>query len=227
MDQRIENLPSGKTIIRHYADDGQLTKEMHSYGALGIACSMTYSDGSKIEELYFVKQRLVGRKRYEKARLDFPDMPAADESIADVGAEMNKLVRQERRQHLEAAKRHESDPKRAEENDAFCTGLMNEGECQDAMIWIKSTSHTLGEIDNANSCKVLERLTRCGCKRIFACQIDRYEDGLKNTGHLVVELPKETAVRQKTFLEIDKLARSRGFCAPFDDGQQYAYIHLD
>jgi hypothetical protein len=227
MDQRIENLPSGKTVIRDYADDGQLTKEMHAYGALDIACSMSFSGGTKVEELYFVKQRMVARTRYEKARLNFSDMPAADESIEDAGAELNELVRKERRRHLEASKLHKPDPKQAEESDAFCVGLMDEGECRDAITWINSESHTLGEFDHAKSCKLLERLTHCGCRQIFACQIDRYDDGLENTGHLVVELPKETTVRQETFREIDKLARSRGFCAPFDDGQSYAYIHLD
>jgi hypothetical protein len=110
MNADFENLPSGKSITRRFADDGQLLEESHSYGALDIGCSMTYGNGAKIQELYFVKKRMVRRARYEKERLNFPDMPPADRALADAGVEMTKLARKGDRQRAESNKRRRANP---------------------------------------------------------------------------------------------------------------------
>jgi ankyrin repeat protein len=106
----IENVPSGKSITRRFGDDGQLLEESHSYGALEIGCSITYGNGAKIQELYFVKKRMVRRARYEKERLNFPDMPPADPALADTGGEMAKLARKGDRQRVASNKRRRANP---------------------------------------------------------------------------------------------------------------------
>jgi hypothetical protein len=63
-----EKLPSGKTILRRYADNGSLLEETHSYGLLEIGIQMDFAAGIKTGELYFRKHRMVGRRSYEKAR---------------------------------------------------------------------------------------------------------------------------------------------------------------
>ena len=66
MNHRHEQLPSGKTIMRDFNDDGSLKRETHCYRGLDIGIECTFLEGKKIEETYFAKGRLVGRKTYEK-----------------------------------------------------------------------------------------------------------------------------------------------------------------
>lgn len=110
MSEESEDFPSGKKVIRTIDDDGSLSSEMHSYGMLDIAVNMEYSNGQKTTETYYVKKRLAGRKRYEKARLDYPDMPSADDAMADTGAELIKLVGKEKKQKAAANKRRRENP---------------------------------------------------------------------------------------------------------------------
>jgi hypothetical protein len=105
MKQETEELPTGKTVMRTFDEDGRVTKEMHSYGMLKIACDIEYVSGKRAAESYFVNQRLVGRARYEKARVEYPDMPAADQSLTDTGAALVKLVGKEKKQKSAANKR--------------------------------------------------------------------------------------------------------------------------
>ncbi|MBL9162831.1 MAG: hypothetical protein JNL18_08875 [Planctomycetaceae bacterium] len=108
--EESEELPSGKKTIRTFDDDGNLSSEMHSYGMLDIAMKIEFSAGRKTEETYFVKKRLTGRKRYEKARIAYPDMPAADDALIDSGAELIKLVGKEKKQKAAANKRRKENP---------------------------------------------------------------------------------------------------------------------
>jgi hypothetical protein len=87
-----EHLPSGKVVLRTLDAEGRLVQEMHSYGVLEIACTMEFAADKKIGESYIVKKRVAGRARYEKARVDYPDMPEADTALHDTGAELIRLA---------------------------------------------------------------------------------------------------------------------------------------
>jgi hypothetical protein len=222
-----EQLPSGKTIIRQYDDKGQLASEMHAHGAVDIALMMEFADGTKVGEMYVVKDRLASRKRYEQAREQFPDMPVPDSSLEDASAELIKAANKERRLRQRARKRHQPDPKSARQIDAFCLALMKRGKREDAVTWVKSSQNALGELSPAASQRLVEKLLRLGCRRIHACEIAVYDDGAANTGHLVVELPAEAALRKAVLQEIDRLAAAQGYSGELDDGQRYAYLKLD
>jgi hypothetical protein len=62
---------------------------------------------------------------------------------------------------------------------------------------------------------------------VHACDVDQYDNGEENTGHLVVELPKDSVKRKSLFREVDRLAAQRGSREEFDNGQQYVYVGLD
>jgi hypothetical protein len=221
-----EELPTGKSILREFDDAGQLTSETHGYGMLDIALKVDFDEGTKTEETYFVKRRLVSRSRYEKERLDYPDMPAADNSLQDWAVDLLKAAERERREQCKAAKNHTPDPAAARQIDAFCAEMMGRGEREAAVAWIESPQHTLGELDHAASRRLVAKFARLGCKEIHACEIDHYED-LANTGHLVVELPDQPNQRKAVFREISRLAELQGYSGDFDDGQRYAYVKLD
>jgi hypothetical protein len=222
-----EELPSGKMIFRHFGEDGSLVEESHQYGTLDIGIKYEFEGGVKVSETYFAKRRMVSRRTYEKARTAYNDMPAADNRLDDIGAEMLRAVARERRQRSLEAKRHRPDPDEARRLDAFCSAIMDKGKREDAVQWIQTRSHTLGERNWGGSKRLVNRLSALGCVRICACEVDVYEDGSENTGHLVVELPAEAAARSKILKAIDRLASESGYCGPADDGQRYAYVKLD
>jgi hypothetical protein len=94
-----EQLPSGKTIIRQLLNkEGTRLHEMHCYGGIDIAISFTFQNGSKVEETYLVKNRLVSRKSYEKARTNYPDMPASDDTVEDWEKDLLRDLRVEQKQ---------------------------------------------------------------------------------------------------------------------------------
>ena len=198
-----EQLPSGKTINRHFGDDGSLIEETHSYGLLDIAITLHFKAGTKIDETYFAKKGMVSRRTYEKVRIDYADMPEADGALQDSGAKLLKMVSKERKQRSEAAKRRQPNPGEAQKLDAFCLRVMKKGRTEDAFPWIENKNHTLGERNWNKSKRVVERLLRTGSIHIYACKIDVYGDGIENTGHLVIELPTENATRGKILKEID------------------------
>jgi hypothetical protein len=222
-----EQLPSGKLIVRHFGEDGSLVEEQHTYGTLDVGIWYTFKAGAKIDETYFAKRRMVSRRTYEKARTAYSDMPAADGTLEDSGAALLRAVAKERRQRSAEAKEHRADPDEARKLDAFCSMLMKKGRRENAVTWIGKQNHTLGERDWRRSKRLVERLSALGCVQIYACDVTAYEDGLQNTGHLVVEMPTEDPARTKILKAIGQLASEVGYSGDFDDGQRYAYIKLD
>jgi hypothetical protein len=110
-----EQCPSGKVILRDFDDGGVLVKESHSYGMLDVACLMEFAAGKKVRETYSVNRRMIGRARYEKALVDYPDMPKPDPTLQDADAELTQLMGKERRQRAAAQKRREGNPPSDEE----------------------------------------------------------------------------------------------------------------
>lgn len=209
-----EQLPSGKVIIRHFGEDGSLVEETHCFGALDVAIKYDFRAGVKVDETYFAKGRLVGRRTYEKTRTTYTDMPAADGTVEDSGAELLRALAKERRQRSAEAKQHRPNPDEARKNDAFCSMVMDKGRREDAVQWIQMKSHTLGERNWSSSKRLVDRLTTLRCVHIYACEIDVYEDCFENTGHLVVDLPTEAAARSKILKMIGRLAAETGYSGP-------------
>lgn len=180
----------------------------------------------KTGEMYFLNKKLASRKRYEKARDKYTDMPAPDGQLEDFGGELLKDVRAERRQWAKVAEDHVPDPEAAAQIDSFCESMLAKGTTANADSWLGHDRHTLGEYTHAKSRSLVEKLKRAGAKQIHACDIDCYDDD-ENTGHLVVELPADPAARKSVFREIERLAAAQGYQADFDNGQRYAYVKLD
>jgi hypothetical protein len=104
---------------------------------------------------------------------------------------------------------------------------MKNGKCEDAVQWIQSRNHSLGERSWSRSKRLVDGLSAKGCAKIYVCEIDIYEDSFENTGHLVVELPSEATARSKVLKMIARFAYDSGYSGPFDDGQMLEYIKLD
>jgi len=105
-DFSYEKLPSGKAIMRRFATDGSLVEETQAYGILEIGIQYSFEAGKKNAETYFLKRRMVSRRTYEKARASYADMPPADSTVEDFGADLLRGVRAQQRQNkAEAEKR--------------------------------------------------------------------------------------------------------------------------
>jgi hypothetical protein len=226
MRQEHKELPTGKTICRQFDDNECLTEERHTYGMLDIGITMEFKDGVKSGEMYFVKRKLASRKRYEKARADYSDMPPPDQELEDFGGDLLKDLRAERRQRAKAAQEHVPDSEVAAEIDSFCQTMLTTGKLADGKTWIESTDHTLGEYPHAKSRSIISKLLHDGAKQVHVCDIDCYDDNQENTDHLVIELPVD-ADRKPVFRELARLASLQGYNGEFDNGQRYAYVKLN
>lgn len=229
MDSRYQHtvLPSGKSVMKRFAATGLLAEESHAYGMLEIGITLYFKDEIKVAEAYFKKGRMVSRQTYEKARLAYPDMPAADATSDDFGAALSKLESKRRRVRRIEANNRKPNLKLAQQHDAFCKRLLKKGRTEKIEEWIENKSHTLGELDWLQSKRLVKRLLAIGCVDVFACEVDRYPDGTENTGHLVIQPPKSDSARTKVFRFVDRLANNAGYDGPSDDGQEFLYVGLD
>jgi hypothetical protein len=227
MTEQSETYPSGMKLIRHLDDDGRIISELFGYGMLDFSLNRQFYPDGSIEETYFSKRRMISRARYEKLRANYPDMPAADTSLGDLGGELLELAKLEKAARKKTADVRQPDAAAAARTDAFCTQLMQRGRCEDASSWIAAKQHSLGELSSAESRRLVAKLLKQGCPSVYACEIQDEGDGCENTGHLVLELPADPDPRKKTFQQIDRIAAKQGYHADFDDGQRYAYLKLD
>ena len=225
---RIVHSPGGRTTTRQFDATGVLLEEIHSHGSLLAFSVITkYRDGIAVEEQYFRKRRLVSREAYLKALADYPDMPRPSLGVPDIGGELQAAVAQERRQQRKRAKTRVADPGRGAALDAFCGGLMQQGEVREAREWFAGAKARLGERDRRSSRNLLEGIYRHGALRVWACDIETDVDGASGTSHLVVELPAEAGARAKLLRYLARPARQQGLEGDADDGQQFVYVKLD
>ncbi|HUG66421.1 MAG TPA: hypothetical protein VMM76_01640 [Pirellulaceae bacterium] len=155
-----QQLPSGKQVMKRFDAEGRVASESHAYGMLDIGITMEFSEGVKTGEMYFVNKRLVSRKRYEKARVEYSDMPPPESNLEDIGGELAKAVQSDRRQRSKAAKEHVPDSEAAMRIDSFCQSMLSTGMQADAKAWIEFTKHTLGEYSHTRSRSIIKKLLR-------------------------------------------------------------------
>jgi len=226
VDQGYETMPSGKVVLKNFDDDGVLIKEQHSYGLLNIGISIRYHDGKIVDETYFHKKAMVGRKTYERARKRFPDMPAASAEVKDVGAQLLAAVKQEQKMYKAQRQTHRPDPISASKGDEFCQSIMKDGKSADGLRWIKDSHHTLGELSPDQSRSLVRKLDALGCRNISICKIDDY-GYYENSDHIVAELPDNESIRAKIFEYQHKHAQTSGHDGDFDNGQKMIFFWFD
>ena len=88
-----ERLPSGKTISRRFSPSGSIIEEHHVYGNLDIGIKFFFKGGIKTDEMYFSKGCLVSKRVYEKSRVNYKDMPPADQTLEDWGGQLLRVAR--------------------------------------------------------------------------------------------------------------------------------------
>jgi hypothetical protein len=224
----VERLPSGRKVSRYRAADGRLISETHEYGEfLGFGISTEFRDGKPAEETYFHKRRMVSRKAYEKARVNYPDMPPSSPGATDLVGESQAELAAFRREQRRQPEQHVPDPARGAALDAFCAELLRKGDVRDARELLQDPKARLGVKDRRASRALLETLERKGATRVWACDIQTEVDGACGTSHLVVELPTDVDPRAALLACVGRNARKQGLDGDPDDGQSRVYMKLD
>ncbi len=219
-------LASGCEQLRRYDARMQLVEEIYGYG-ITILLTRRYQNGQYVSESYIYHKRLVSKRTYEKARLDYPDMPVADADSHDTAAELNQLMRLERRLLQQTAALHVQDCTRAAQNDHFCQQRIDVDDVVDAYSWLKRGAYTLGEMSRTQSKHLLTRLQRLGCPAVYVGKVEVLGVHAANGGYLVAELPVDLAQRREVLGIVNPLSTKQGFDPMLDDGQRYVFIKLD
>lgn len=220
---RVLKLPSGKTVMTQHDEGGRLKSESHSYGIMRIALTRDHDQNGTVTEMLFVNRKLVSRARYEKERAGFADMPPAEASGGDVGAELLAGVRAEHRSRRKV--RAVPDSLRGQRLDEFCTALMSEGECVEVLAGALDLPIRLGEKSERSSKSFLATLRRQAAEAVWACGISRGAEG-NDCNDLVVELPTDPAKRKALMRTAARVAHEQGFDAYADDGQRFVYLKM-
>lgn len=203
---KVTKLPSGKLIFQTFDyQTNELSCETHVYPAPqgnAIGIRITFANGVKVSEMYF-GNTVKSRQDYEEQRHSYPDMPPADPSAKDDNVDEAEKVERKKQQLVAAATRLGDRQTRK----GWCScdpyhGERTPRECD----WVGFSRQSIRS----------ERWTR---RPVAAYR--------ENTGHLVVELPTQPAVRSKLLKEIDRLARKGGYRGEADAGQRLAYVKLD
>lgn len=101
----------------------------------------------------------------------------------------------------------------------------------EALQWLRDVSdasfRNLGEMGTTEeSIEYVQRLYDAGAMQVIAVEIYEYELG-QNTGHLLVQLPRDAAPRLRVFELEREQAERGGFDGVEDTGQEYLYFKLD
>jgi hypothetical protein len=224
----ITKLPSGKRFSRMVAKNGSLLEEKHFHGdangktAIGI--TLRFDGAQKTGEVYFHDGRLVSREVYERERVKYADMPAADASVVDRGIEgLTRLKEDMHRREDEAKRRAKLSP--AKKIDRSCEEAMAKGEQQDLGEWLHTGGAiTLGELDEKASAAAVNELLAAGAVRVVATNVGKDQDGLVYASWIVAEIPRQASSRRKLFPVFDRLATKDGWDPTPDVGQRYQIL---
>lgn len=217
---------SGLHITREFDGAGTLRAETHCDGAMRILLERRHREDGAVEETYMVRQRLVSRAAYEKARQQYPEMPPADARTPDIGGELQRAVAAERRQERTRRAKHVVDPARASALDRFCTELLAGKAVSIAREWIRRSGNRLGLRSRSSSIGVIETLSKRGAVGIWVCEVAPLDVASETSDHVVVELPQEPASRRSLLQYASRLAHQQGYEGVPEDGQRFVYIKL-
>lgn len=124
-----------------------------------------------------------------------------------------------------------STPGAAPAIDTFAQRFLDDTKnTQEAGAWLKAGEkrNTLGELANtAVSLRLVNSFYKAGATKVWAVEIDRYPDGMENTGKLVIELSLELDARTEVLRLASRKSEAKGFGHVDDHGQRYIFLMLD
>ncbi|MES2036385.1 MAG: hypothetical protein V4495_00985 [Pseudomonadota bacterium] len=224
--QHMEKLPSGKCIRKEFDRHGKQWSERHWYGIMDIMIDIEFTCSQPIVS-YMVKKKMASKKKYEFARVAYPDMPAADQNTEDFDAAFRRTLKEGEDHTATESKVQLHDVAAGLAHDEWCGNLIAERGGEDAFAWFENPKATLGLMNRAKSRRMLTTLQNAQCGSVFACDIERIDSPYENTGHLVIELPQASDMRKKVFKLAGRILQEQGYEASPDNDQKCLYLKLD
>jgi subtilase family serine protease len=118
-----------------------------------------------------------------------------------------------------------------EKQKQFIQKFLDNPNKQEVLAWLdkdvtENYAVTLGEMDVNESYDFARKIYNFGAVEVLAVEIDSYPDG-ENTGKLLIVLPNDIEKRKTLFAWNAHNAKSLGFEAEKDFGQEYIFVMLD
>jgi subtilase family serine protease len=118
-----------------------------------------------------------------------------------------------------------------EKQKQFIQKFLDNPNKQEVLAWLdkdvtENYAVTLGEMDVNESYDFARKIYNFGAVEVLAVEIDSYPDG-ENTGKLLIVLPNDIEKRKTLFVWNAHNAKSLGFEAEKDFGQEYIFVMLD
>jgi hypothetical protein len=223
--QQVEELAGGKVIIKAVDDDGVLLEEQHGYPDVAIV--LHYQGGNVVSENYIVNGEPASQKKYEQARLSFPDLPEAGQA-EDMQDEIKAAHKAEHARWLEQFRAHSPDPIMAQDEDAHIRELISHEDTRE--LDAEANPGLVIYFDQPPGRKVFslrEKLDKysIGKAWLIGVEEDLFDDTTKiGCDGIAVELPADAAQRSAFFIMADKAVKVDGFSAPMDNGQAFTFL---
>jgi hypothetical protein len=200
--------------------------EQFTVGILDIGIARNYQSGSIVDETYFYKKKMVTRAKYEMARVDHLEMPAANMTLVDHSVDLLKGARKEQKEARDASKHTVIDATEKLQIDKYCQEQIAESKDIEAF---NQYTLLLGERTEKVSGRSIKHLFKSGVVKIFVgkAEVDG-ESGYATAGTMIVELPEDSVCRKKIFSKLNRLIIEIGYPGVDPDcGQRFAFLMLD
>lgn len=117
-------------------------------------------------------------------------------------------------------------------SDSFAQQFLDAPDTREALGWLNEDTtgmqRFLGEGLPAQQARdFVQGLYDAGAKQVWVVKIDSYDDGMENSGKMLIELPDDTEQRSEILLKADEINLSQGFDPIEDEGQRYVFLMLD
>jgi antitoxin component YwqK of YwqJK toxin-antitoxin module len=180
--------------------------------------------GDLFQETYLLKGKPVSKKKYADACKKYSALPTFpsenDQTPADAAWPSDKSKAKYRK-----GKATSDEKRRHSEIISKFRGKPNQAEARE---WLKNNAGAwLGEFDHSVSLAAVEDGYQAGALKIVAADIQKNEQGIETSDHLLVDLPSDPKRRKRIFTWSNQLAMESGFDGDRDWGQSELFILFD
>jgi hypothetical protein len=223
MIRRVEENRNGIDVVLVYDESGRLLGER--YSCEGVTLDRDFYENGDIKETYATRGKVVSKKGYEKARLQYcPHMPEANSEFDHIGKVLDSLKGAPGKNKKARVIRGV-----AHRDDTYYHALIKDGlniqMDKKGLGWMfvdKSKRETSG---------LLGRLWRAGAVSLTALATEQVEDGIL-ISEIVVELPADPDSRKRLMKIIGNLVNPSGVPPSCGDprtqpGTSDSYRHAD
>jgi hypothetical protein len=229
MTQVVRETKGSVKIEQQFDEAGVLIQELFKSGGDVMLFRQRADDGG-FEESYFVKSKLVSRDRYERARKEIPDMPAATPELdkwSDTLRELQGDLRREKRERKSRQNSIVADPVAADQKDVYCKNVLATERCISLDEFLGIRGAVLGTMSGRTSRAAASRFKIIGAADITIWGVSHSTGEPTSCEGLIVGLPQDARTRAALFKQAGKIASAGGFDPDTDVGQSLLFVRFE